>query len=148
MIWTDSLLPKLNPPPDLFDKATNKEWFTLGSARFQLLPQQWQFLSANEEYVGYVSGYGGGKTKVGAIKSAFLSMTPGNRGLVGMEAATDLQEAAQRDLMDFLWEAQLIKETPNSSGSGEAIKKPAIVHNTYFLSLWLAYELNNSRIFS
>ena len=65
---------------------------------------------------GLVS-HNSGKTLIGSKKAAFLSMTPHNRGLVGMEASTDLQAAAQRDLMDFLQEAELIKEPPNSKNN-------------------------------
>lgn len=108
-IWIDPLVPTIEVPDNL-----QTEWFRLGSAKFQLLPKQYQFLSAPEEFVGYVSGYGGGKTAVGAKRAAFLSMHPNNRGLVGMEAATDLDAAAQRDLMDFLYEAELVKTAPNS----------------------------------
>lgn len=109
MIWTDPLLKTIAVPEDL-----KSQWFTLGSAKFQLLPKQYQFLKANEEFLAFISGYGGGKTRVGSYKSAFNSMVPNNRGLVGMEAGTDLTETAERDLLDFLYEAQLLKKAPTS----------------------------------
>lgn len=77
------------------------------------MPKQYEFLSAQEEWVGYVSGVGGGKTNIGSIKATFLSMHPNNRGLVGRFALPDLEDTAQRDLLDFLTEAQLLKEAPN-----------------------------------
>lgn len=109
-VWTDPLLPKIKVPQDL-----KSQTFQLGAAKFQLLDKQYQFLAAKEEFLGYISGYGGGKTSVGSKKAAHLScLRPGNRGLVGMEANTDLEETAQRDLLDFLYEAHLLKEPPNS----------------------------------
>jgi len=116
-IFIDPLLPKIEIPNDL-----HTQFFNLGSAKFQLLQKQYCFLAANEEFQAFVSGYGGGKTKIGAIKAAFLSMAPNNRGLVGMEASTDLDESAERDLLDFLLEAELLKEAPKSN------KRTAIVH--------------------
>lgn len=109
MIWYDPVVPRIRIPADLKTKT-----FHLGSASFQLLPKQYEFLKAQEQFIGYVSGYGGGKTRVGTIKAAYLSMVPHNRGLVGMEASTDLDAAAERDLLDFLREANLLKEEPTS----------------------------------
>ncbi len=108
-VWFDPYLAPLEPPANL-----KSQWFQLGSAKFQILPNQWKFLSAPEEFCGYISGVGGGKTRIGAIKSAYLSMHPQNRGLVGRFALPDLEETAMRDLLDFLHEAQLIKEAPNT----------------------------------
>ena len=88
--------------------------FQLGSARYQLLPAQYEFLSAQEEFLGYVGGFGSGKTRVGTLKSAILSMFPNNRGVIGRLAATDLEETTQRDFLDFMYEAELLKEAPNS----------------------------------
>lgn len=107
--WRDPLLPEIEIPIDLKNR-----WFRLGSARFQLLPKQYEFLRAPEEFVGFISGVGGGKTRVGAIKSAFLSMIPENRGVVGQESLPDLEDTTKRDLLDFLREAELLKEAPNS----------------------------------
>ncbi len=117
MAWSDPIVPKIEPPENL-----KKQWFQLGSAKFQLLPKQYIFLAAQEEFLGYISGVGGGKTRIGAIKSAYLSMHPKNRGLVGREALPDLDDTAQRDLLDFLREAELLKEAPNQK------TKRAIVH--------------------
>lgn len=116
MIWEDPFLPTIRPPTDL-----KSQWFQLGSAKFQLLPKQYVFLTAQEEFLAYISGYGGGKTRIGVIKAAYLSMHPDNRGLVGMEAATDLHDTAQRDLLEFLHEAELLKKEP-------AGRQPAYVH--------------------
>lgn len=117
MPWNDPVLPAIDVPPDL--KSLQ---FRLGSARYSLLPNQYIFSAAQEEFVGYISGVGGGKTRIGAIKAALLSMHPGNRGLVGRFALPDLEDTAQRDLLDFLREAELLKEAPNAK------TKTAIVH--------------------
>lgn len=116
-IWTDPFLQPIEIPKDL-----KKNWFQLGSFKFQLLPQQFLFMAAQEEFIGYISGVGGGKTRIGSIKAAYLSMTPGNRGLVGRFALPDLEDTAQRDLLDVLHEAQLLKEGPNAKN------KRALVH--------------------
>lgn len=108
-VFKDPILPRIVIPSDLKTQS-----FQLGSAKYQLLPAQYEFLSAHEEFVAYVSGFGSGKTRVGSIKSAILSMHPNNRGIVGRLAATDLEDTTQRDLLDFLHEAQLLKEAPNS----------------------------------
>ena len=117
MPWNDPVLPAINVPHDLRSLQ-----FRLGSARYSLLPNQYIFSAAQEEFVGYISGVGGGKTRIGSIKSALLSMHPNNRGLVGRFALPDLEDTAQRDLLDFLKEAELLKEAPNAKS------KTAIVH--------------------
>lgn len=114
MIWADPLLPEIKVPPELLFKETNTIQYRLGSARYQLLPKQYQFLHAQEEFIGFISGIGGGKTRVGSIRAALHSMTPENRGLVGRLAGTDLEDTAQRDLLDFLRDAELLKEAPNA----------------------------------
>ena len=108
-VWKDPLLPKIVIPTDL-----EKQWFQLGSAKYQLLPHQYEFLAAKEELIGLVGGYGSGKTFPGVLKTAHLAMFPNNRIIVGRLAATDLEETTQRDLVDFLYEAELLKEAPNS----------------------------------
>jgi phage terminase large subunit len=110
MIWTDPLLKPIPIPDNL-----SSRWSSIGTAKFQLLPSQYGFLQAQEEFVGYIGGYGSGKTRVGSIKAATLAAYfPGNRGLVGMAATTDLDKSAQRDLMEFLYEAGLVKKAPTS----------------------------------
>ncbi len=112
-IWRDPYVKEVRIPDDL--KTTQ---FRLGSARFNLLPKQFEFARAGEEFLAFISGYGGGKTKVGCIKSAYISVdAPGNRGLVGRLNHTDLEETTQRDLLDFLQEAELLKEAPNSKNN-------------------------------
>lgn len=108
-VWKDPLLPQIIIPSDL-----EKQWFRLGSAKYQLLPAQYQFLAAKEETIGYMGGYGSAKTFAGVLKTAHLAMFPNNRIIVGRNAATDLEETTQRDLLDFLVEAELLKEAPNS----------------------------------
>jgi phage terminase large subunit len=49
-------------------------------------------------------------------------MIPNNRILIGRNAATDLLETTQRDVVDFLWEANLLKTAPNTQ------TKKAVVH--------------------
>lgn len=116
-IWQDPLLPEIKVPHDL-----QKQWFQLGSAKYQLLPAQYKFLAAKEEAVCYMGGYGCGKTRTGALKVAHLAMHPNNRIIVGRFAATDLEETTQRDLCDFLYEAELMHTPPNQK------TKRAIVH--------------------
>ena len=108
-IFKDSLLPKIVIPPDL-----RSQWFRIGSARYQLLPAQYEFLAAKEEFIAYIGGYGSAKTMSGILKVTHLSMTPNNRGIVGRFNATDLEDTTQRDLLDFLQEAELLKEAPNA----------------------------------
>lgn len=108
-IWKDPLLPKIEIPADL-----KTQWFQIGSAKYQLLPSQYEFLAAKEEILDYVGGYGSAKTFSGILKATHLSMFPNNRGLVGRFAATDLEETTQRDMLDFLKEAELLKEEPNA----------------------------------
>lgn len=121
-VWQDPLVPPIAIPPELLSRETNTKWYKLGSARYQLLPKQYEFLHAKEEFVGFISGYGGGKTRVGSIKAAQHSMIPGNRGVVGRLAGTDLEKTAERDLLDFLHEAELLKQPPN------ARDRTALVH--------------------
>ncbi len=89
------------------------QWFQIGSAKYQLLPAQYEFLAAKEEFVSYIGGYGSAKTMSGILKSTILSMTPNNRGIVGRFNATDLEDTTQRDLLDFLHEAELLHTAPN-----------------------------------
>ena len=116
-IWKDPLLPKIDIPADL-----KKQWFQLGSAKFQLLPHQYEFLAAKEEEVCSMGGYGSAKTFGGVLKVAHLAMFPNNRGIVGRFAATDLEETTQRDLLDFLHSAELLHTAPNQK------TKKALVH--------------------
>src|SRR6267142_97004 len=109
MIYRDPLIPRIYSPEDL-----KTHQYRLGSARYQLLPKQYEALACQEEFLAFISGYGGGKTRVGAIKSTLLSMSPNNRGLIGMDAATDLEETAMRDTLDFLYEAELLVTPPNA----------------------------------
>lgn len=107
-IWIDPLLPKINVPSDL-----KSQWFQLGSAKYQLLPHQYIFLASKEEEICDMGGYGSAKTFAGILKVAHLAMFPNNRGIVGRFAATDLEETTQRDLIDFLHSAELLKVAPN-----------------------------------
>lgn len=116
-VWVDPLLPRIAVPSDL-----QKQYFQLGSAKYQLLPSQYRFLAAKEEAVCYMGGYGCGKTRTGTLKVAHLAMFPNNRIIVGRFAATDLEETTQRDLMDFLTEAELVHTAPNQK------TKKCIVH--------------------
>ncbi len=109
-IWRDPYLREIRIPDDLKTKQ-----FRLGSARFSLLPKQYEYLQAKEEFLAYIGGYGSGKTSIGTKKAAYIATdSPGNRGLVGRLNHTDLEETTQRDLLDFLKEAELLKEPPNS----------------------------------
>lgn len=117
MIWRDPLLPVIEIPKDL-----KSQWFQLGSMKYQVLPHQYEMLSAKEEEVCNVGGYGSAKTFGGILKIAHLAMFPNNRGIVGRFAATDLEETTQRDLVDFLHAAELLHTAPNQK------TKKAIVH--------------------
>src|ERR1043165_6021383 len=109
VVWKDPLLPRIAVPSDLKERT-----FQLGALRYKLLPAQFEFLSAKEETVAYIGGFGSGKTRVGSLKAILLSMFPNNRGIVGRLASTDLADTAERDLLDMLYEAQLLKEPPNA----------------------------------
>lgn len=108
MIWRDPLLPKIIVPPDL-----KSQWFQLGSKKYQLLPHQYEFVAAKETEVCQMGGYGSAKTMSGIVKVAHLAMFPNNRGIVGRFASTDLEDTTQRDLLDFLREAELLVKEPN-----------------------------------
>jgi PBSX family phage terminase large subunit len=108
-VWRDPLRSPIAIPPDL-----DKQWFQLGSKKFQLLAHQYELLASKEELIVMMGGYGCAKTDGGVKKIAHLAMFPGNRILVGRNAATDLEETTQRDLCDFLHEAELMKVPPNS----------------------------------
>lgn len=108
-IWRDPVLPKIKIPENL-----QTQTFQIGSAKYKLLPAQYEFLSAKEEDVSYIGGVGCGKTRIGSIKATLLSMFPQNRGIVGRMASTDLLDTTQRDLLDFLREAQLLKKEPDA----------------------------------
>src|SRR5262245_9302928 len=113
MIWRDPYTKEIRIPENL--KETQ---FRLGSARFSLLPKQYEFLRASEEFVAYISGVGAGKTKIGSIKTSYMAVdVPENRLVVGRLNHPDLLETSQRDLLDFLSEAQLLKRAPNSSSN-------------------------------
>lgn len=107
-VWLDPCLPEIPVPPNL-----EKQWFQLGSMKYQLLPSQYKFLAAKEEQVAFMGGYGSAKTFSGVLKTAHLAMFPNNRIIVGRLAATDLEETTQRDLVDFLHDAELLKTAPN-----------------------------------
>lgn len=107
-IWKDPLLPRIVIPPDL-----DKQWFQLGSAKFQLLPHQYETLAAKEEDIVILGGFGCAKTKTGILKMSHFLMIPENRIVVGRFAATDLEETTQRDFIEFLYEAELLKVAPN-----------------------------------
>lgn len=109
-IWYDPVLPEIKVPSDL-----KTQWFQLGSMKYQLLPTQYKFLKAKEQQVAYIGGFGSAKTRSGVLKTAHLAMFPNNRIIVGQEAATDLVETTQRDLVDFLYEAELLKTAPNQN---------------------------------
>lgn len=110
MIWRDPYIPDIAIPESL-----RTDWFKLGDARYQLLPKQYEFIAGPEESMAFIGGYGSGKTRVGTIKAAAIScFTPSNRGIVGRLNGTDLEETTQRDLLDFLHEAKLLKEEPNA----------------------------------
>lgn len=117
MIWTDPFLKPIAIPDNL-----EKQWFSLGDAKFQLLPSQYGFMSAHEEFVGYVGGYGSGKTRIGAIKSAYLAVHPNNRGIIGMATAKDLRDVAQRDTLAFLHEAGLLKKEPTTQNNTAIVR--------------------------
>jgi PBSX family phage terminase large subunit len=108
-VWKDPLIPKIIIPPDL-----DSQWFRLGSKKYQLTPSSYEMLCAKEELIVSMGGYGSSKTDGGVKKIAHLAMFPNNRILVGRNAATDLEETTQRDLCDFLYEAELMKTPPNS----------------------------------
>jgi PBSX family phage terminase large subunit len=108
MIWKDPILPKIVIPSDLKSK-----WFQLGSAKYQLLPHQYEFLAAKETEVCSMGGYGSAKTFGGVLKVAHLAMFPNNRGIVGRFASTDLEDTTERDLLDFLHSAELLHTAPN-----------------------------------
>jgi hypothetical protein len=138
-VWIDPIPEELPFPKELSSKETNTLWYSLGDARYQLLPKQYQFLNAPEPFVGYIGGYGSGKTRIGSIKAAWLSCTtPGNRGLIGMDAATDLSETAERDFLEFVQEAKLLKKAPTSQ-SGTAIIH--VVHPKTFAPLGYESEV-------
>lgn len=111
MAWKDPILPQVLVPPD---EELKVRWYNLGDASFQLLPKQFEFIFAPEEFTAYMGGFGSGKTRAGILKGTLLSMIPNNRGLVGRFAATDLEDTTQRDLLEFLHEAKLLKEAPNA----------------------------------
>jgi len=107
-VWIDPALPVIPVPENL-----KNEWFQLGSMKYQLLPSQYKFLAAKEETLCYMGGYGSGKTRTGSLKVAHLAMHPENRIIVGRFAATDLEETTQRDLVELLYDAELLHTAPN-----------------------------------
>lgn len=110
-IWKDPLVPRIAIPSTEELKQT---WFQLGSKKYQLLAHQYEILVAKEEIIIAMGGYGCAKTDAGVKKVAHWAMIPNNRIIVGRNAATDLEETTQRDLMDFLYEAELVVSAPNS----------------------------------
>lgn len=118
-VWKDPLTPRIAIPSK---EELKRTWYQLGSKKYQLLPHQYELLRAKEETLVMMGGYGCAKTDAGVKKVAHWAMIPNNRIIVGRNAATDLEETTQRDLMDFLWEAELVKVAPNSK------TKKAIIH--------------------
>lgn len=108
-VWKDPLLPKIAIPEDL-----KSQWFRLGSAKYQLLPHQYELNAAKEVELCDMGGYGSAKTFAGVVKAAHLAMFPNNRGIVGRLNSTDLIDTTQRDLLDFLKEAELLVKEPNA----------------------------------
>lgn len=118
-VWRDPLTPKFHIPsiPEL-----QKTWFQLGEKRYQLLPHQYEAMIAKEPTLIMMGGYGCAKTAVGVIKTAHWAMIPNNRIIVGRHNATDLVETTQRDFLDFVYEAGLLKKAPNDKN------KKALIH--------------------
>lgn len=100
-------------PHNLQPKLTTN-WTAIKAIRFKENAEFWDIsVPGVEHYIsdGFVD-HNSGKTSIGAKKAAYLSMHPGNRGIIGMDAGTDLGEGAERDTLEFLYEAGLLKKAP------------------------------------
>ncbi len=99
---------KLKIPSDEELKNTP---FYFGHKEVRFLPKQWEFVFANEMEIGYIGGVGSAKTQSGIMRATRLSTWyPGNRGIIGRYAATDLASTAQRDALEFWEEAKLLDD--------------------------------------
>lgn len=101
-------MPKFTIPSDDELKTTP---YYFGQKEIHFLPKQWEFVFAPEMEIGYLGGFGSGKTQTGIMRATRLSTWyPGNRGIIGRYASTDLAATTQRDALEFWREANLLDD--------------------------------------
>lgn len=93
------------------DEELKANPYYFGQKEVYFLPKQWRFVFAPEFEVGYLGGYGCAKTQSGIMRATRLSTWyPGNRGIIGRYAATDLAATTQRDCLEFWEQANLLAD--------------------------------------
>lgn len=99
---------RLTIPSDEELKSTP---YYFGRKEVHFLPKQWEFVFAPEVEVCYLGGYGSAKTQSGIMRATRLATWyPGNRGIIGRYASTDLAATTQRDCLAFWEEAGLLED--------------------------------------
>jgi hypothetical protein len=85
--------------------------FDFGTKQVEFLPKQWEFTWASEIDLGARGGLGSSKTLGGIFRATQLScFHPGNQGIIGRFAATDLAATTRRDCLDWWTEANLLAD--------------------------------------
>lgn len=85
--------------------------FHFGMKEVMFLPKQWELVFASEPEMAYIGGYGSGKTQTGIMRATRLSTWfPGNRGIIGRYASTDLASTTQRDAIEFWEQSNLLHD--------------------------------------
>lgn len=85
--------------------------YYFGRKEVFFLPKQFELVFAMEPEVGYIGGYGSAKTSGGIMRATRLSTWyPGNKGIIGRYASTDLAATTQADARKFWEEANLLED--------------------------------------
>lgn len=106
MIYLDPVLPPLlTPTPEVLKQNP----FRYGRLESVLTPNQWEFVYCPEKFVAWVGGVRSSKTWGGIFKSLEQCRIPGNRGIVGRQFASDLEETTQRDFYELADATGLVK---------------------------------------
>ncbi len=84
--------------------------FYFGNKPVTFTPKGWELCFRPEYQLALVGGYGGSKTHPSICRAVRLATWfPGNLGLLGRFASTDLAGTTRKDCLDFLREANLLE---------------------------------------
>ena len=109
MIYQDPKLPPLLTPTKEF-LAQNP--FRFGHYDAILTPKQWEFVCCPEKFVAWVSGVRGSKTWGAIFRALKLTLfIPGNRGIIGRQFASDLEETTRRDFDELAALTGMVKSS-------------------------------------
>ncbi len=103
------VLPGFGPMPT--DEELENTPFYFGKKEVRFLPKQFETCFAMEPEIASTGGYGSAKTKGGIFRATrLLTWYPGNKGIIGRYASTDLAATTQADCLEFWTEANLLDD--------------------------------------